>query len=159
MLLNRAAYWPAIGDTHTKQVVGHNTFLYILDSIITLIVISTPKTPSASNENKSQSNPGNSPGQRPERNNDRNILQVPFAQKESHTSCSSSLERNTPPTITQQKISLVSHPKTVNSARFRSHVLRISRNNMFHFFFPLYRNFFLPYARLSSLSVCRRTTN
>lgn len=45
MLLIRTAYWPTIGDTHSKQVVGHNTYLFILDSIITLIVISAPKTP------------------------------------------------------------------------------------------------------------------
>lgn len=26
MLLIRTAYWPTIGDTHSKQVVGHNTY-------------------------------------------------------------------------------------------------------------------------------------
>lgn len=121
MLLIRAAYWPTIGDTHSKQVVGHNTYLFILDSIITLIVISNPKTPwrtfsTPSNENKSRSNPGHSPGQRPERNNGGNILQVPFAQKESHT-CRSSLERNT-----HNKKSLVTQPKTVNYADLRENV-------------------------------------
>lgn len=118
MLLIRTAYWPTIGDTHSKQVVGHNTYdIYsILDFIITLIVISAPKTPwrtfsTPSNENKSRSNPGHSPGQRPERNNGGNILQVPFAH------CRSSLERNT-----HNKKSLVTQHKTVNYADLRENV-------------------------------------
>lgn len=123
ILLIRTAYWPTIGDTHSKQVVGHNTYdIYsILDFIITLIVISAPKTPwrtfsTPSNENKSRSNPGHSPGQRPERNNGDNHLH-----KRNRTLVIL-LSRETHSQYQHNKKYLVSQSKTVNYADLRENV-------------------------------------